>query len=326
MANGKKTTSTPPTPTPAAEPAPVEETAIQAPDNSTKALASFDFGEFEGLGIDSLSTRLIQIPYLVLVQPGTKGVTDPGSPLFGKAGNFWNPLTGEFHKELEAAFIKIDEEYIEREPIPGGSSKMVAKHFPGSEFVELSFKRTEAARAKGLDKVSEEGRKRYGFGKLVDPNDKNIVVETYAAMAVFRDTKTGSTFGAIFGFKSAGIPAVKGWTTGVRSNRELPNGTTVQAGKIPLVANRVKLLPEYRERPNAHFAAVLRPVNGNIRDSVMPMDDELTLSALESWKMVKSGKAEINEASREAGEAVGDADDRPGPEGGVVGSDGKMVF
>ena len=305
-------TTTAPTPDPVVK----EETALQAPDTSTKEMATFDFGEHVGLGVADLSTRLIKIPFLVLLQPNTRGVTDPQSPVFGKAGLLWNPLTNEFHRVLLSAILKIEEEYIEREPQKAGGSVFVAKHKPGSEFVRASFKRTEAARAQGLDKASEEGRKRYGFGKLVAPTGNNIVVETYAALGAWRDMETGSTFGAIFGFKSAGIPAVAGWTTGLRNNRELPNGVTVKPGQIPLAANRVKLLAEYREKPNAHFAAVLRPVCGNIRDSIM--QDDLYQIAIDNWTMLKDGRAQIDEDTREVGEKVGDDDTGNG--------DPKMVF
>lgn len=284
-----------------------EETAIAAPDTTSKELTTFDFSAAqneagEGLGLDSLSVRLIKMPRLVLIQPGTKGVQDKTSPLFGKAGFFWNPITNECYEKLEGVAITISEEYAERQPKQGGGSTFVAKHLPGSEFVRKAFARTEEARKRGLDKLNEEGKKKYGFGKLVAPSGENVVVETQTMLGAFRDPATGNGFGALFGFKSAGIPTVAAWTSAIRMNRSLPNDTTVDHPKrIPLCANQFRLTAEYREVPNPHFAPVLAPLNNNIRDSIA--QGELYDQALAAHAMFKDGRVEIDESCAEAAES-----------------------
>lgn len=270
---------------------PADNTALQT--KGETAIEEFDFGDSAGKGRETVTSAMIKIPILRLLQKTTPGIDEEEvrkkyGPLFAP-GNFQNPVTGKCYDGkagLHMQMVALGHIFIEWEPDQNG---LVDKHDPDSEVVEAAKK---DAKAKGLE-----------FGEFYVGD--NELVEHLEAMTILTDPATGERFMAQVSVKSTGIPPYQNYVSTIMSNGQLPNGQYVDPNTIPLFAYVGLITSEFQKSDKyTWFRPVFAPVNGDASKSILPRSSPKFKDAEGLYKSFNKGDVVVDDSTRDRAKAA----------------------
>jgi hypothetical protein len=268
---------------------------VQVATKNEGALALADFESDAGAGFENQTQADMVIPFLKLMQVGSKEVKAKGS--LAKAGMLMNSATGELFDGDKGVLIVpaiTDHCYIEyRSRFSGGG--FVAKHDVNAEIIAI-------AKAEAL-------RLQRPFGKLYtdytpNPQDQNKpmgneLAETFSLYAVVCDG-TDPVGMAVLAFDSTDIKGYKKWNTGVASFMlQKADGS----GKFsPALFSHSVLVTtvENNYHGDSAYNYVLKPANSTIKDSLITPNDPRYAAGRDLRALVNQG---IAKAAVETGES-----------------------
>lgn len=262
------------------------------------ALAIADFEADANAGFENQTSADMVIPFLALMQVGSKQVKAKGSTL--RAGMLVNSATGESFDGDEGVLIvpAITEHcYVEYKP-RGNGGGFVAKHGINAEIIATA--KAEAAR---LERP---------FGKLYadytpNPADGNKpmgneLTETFSLYAILCDGTDPTGF-VVIPFDSTDIKAYKKWNTGVASFL-LPRADGSGKFSPALFSHTVRVTTQENKHPGGDaYNYVMRPANGTIKESLISPKDARYEAGKSLRDLVLQGiaKAAVDEGKPEAG-------------------------
>lgn len=168
-----------------------EGTALTTIDN-VNALASIDFGQDAGAGMQNMSGADQAIPFLSLLQALSKVVSDPTQKVEGaEPGMIIDSVTKKLYNGKEGIIFlpcNTRREFVAWKGDPG-SGQVVGRHTPSSSVVKTA-------------------ERKYAFNELKDP-DGNRLVETFYVIGLVLDENLVPETMGLISFTSTKITAYK---------------------------------------------------------------------------------------------------------------------
>lgn len=262
---------------------------VTTKEQDTALAEFFDFGEDINEGFDEDPNQDLLIPYLRVIQTNSKAVKSPekgGSNC--TAGQILNTVTQEARASLVCVPAMYKRVFVEWKPNNEG---WVANHSPTDPRI-LEMIKTQP------------------FGKLIDPDSKNEIVETVYLYVVPINPDTGlpeSSFG-VLDFTSMKLKVWKRWISSILMfTYKDASGRKV---KPPLFCHRIEVTTsEESNSKGDFFNTVLGPMKGSIQESMQGPSTEAFQVAKELKEMVQSGIASIDLTSAAASAEVSSDED-----------------
>jgi len=252
--------------------------------NNTQALASVDFGEYAGMGLENQTSRDVAIPFLGLVQALSPELQEGAAKFIpgAKDGSLFNTVT----RELLGSTVYVvpcytENVYVEWVPRDAGGG-FVAVHALDSEVVA----KARASAKSFKDQKTEAG---------------NELQETFYMYGLLLDGKEGKTGVSpiVIAFTGSKIKVYKQLMTQIRTMK----------GRFPLFAFRLGVssvtAKNKKNQPYKNFK--LEAANGSLADSInMPGSDYagLLVEGKALVEAIKSGLARAaveTQSTREPG-------------------------
>ena len=241
-------------------------------EDETRELAVYDYGEDTGVGFEGQSADTLQIPFLSLLQDGSKAVKEKGFA----PGTFFNTVTEECLGE-EVFFVPAHVEHVYVEWVPRKK---------GGGFVGIHQKNSTV--------VVEARRQSADFGKYATEEGNDLVetLRVYGALCL----SDGDVQPIVIPFWSTKIGVYRKWNTRVTMFTVAgPGGKKI---KPPRYAHLVKLTSAVEERDSGDsFNYVMSPAKDSIKASLLLPSDERFIAAKAFAEMVKVGTARAADES-----------------------------
>jgi hypothetical protein len=211
------------------------------------ALASQDFGEFAGVGMENVDSTDVQIPFLGIVQKDSKQL-DKDEPKYIEGaveGDLFNTVTNELigdGKEVYVVACCKDRSYVEWIPFKDGGG-FCGTHDPASELVRACV---EAAEDK-FKPTTDEGHE---------------LAETFSVYCLLLPSAeaTESDMPIVIAFSSSKIKVYK---------QQLMTPIRMIKGKVPMSAFRWKVttVDDKNKAGKKYKNFKVEPVNGSLAES-----------------------------------------------------------
>ncbi len=266
---------------PAAAAAAAAETAITAPDFSSKELAEFDYGDDEGKGFENQNMSDRKIPMIVVMQSNAKAVKDRKA----LSGQLLNSVTGEAYDTIEFVPSITDHVHIEWVPRDSGGGYR-GRHVLGSP---ITAKAIERNGGKTIGKLVVPSVGKDDKGKDLPDTE---LVETFEIAGVlyqaWRDGKPlldgdDAAMPIVIAFKSSAIKFYREWSSNVGMFLlSYIDKTTGQKRKkkVPLFGHRVRMSTKPDQNAKGDFfVPQLAPAEGDIIKSLLHQTDPRYLAA-----------------------------------------------
>lgn len=257
------------------------------------ALATYDYGEYSGMGMDKVGKDELLIPFLAILQPMSPIVTE-GDNDAAKAGRYYNTITGDIYEgEKEGVpFQLVDFERMFVEWVPRDSGGGIAgRYHPDDQFVKREIERNKGS-VVGI--------------KLDNGND---LVETYYAYGnILSEDLTQVESFAVLPLKSTNIKPFRTLLTALRMIK----------GKPPLFAFTVRLrCTKEKNDSGVWYQLAAKPTGADWRSSMIdPRENrQLLEAATDLIEMVRSGaaKADFDNEGTTGGSGSNGGDDNDVP-------------
>lgn len=233
-------------------------------------VATYDYGEYAGMGMDKVGRDELLIPFLAILQPMTPIVVDGQEG--AKAGRFYNSITGDYYDgEGDGSgvpFQLVDFERMFVEWIPRESGGGIAGRYQPDD-----------------PKVLKEIERNNGSVVGIKLENGNDLVETYYAYGniLSPDLKTVESF-AVLPLKSTNIKPFRTLLTALRMIK----------GKPPLFAFTVLLkCTKEKNEKGTWYQLIARPTGADWKQSMIDpgAGKPLLEAAVSLIDMVRSGAA-----------------------------------
>ena len=246
--------------------APKDEVAIVEETTTAVAIAedNFDYGDMAGAGMKDITREDLAIPFLTMLQAGSKRVKDPDDE--AQAGQLLNSVTGQ----LFPAARKDDEGALF---VPAFMTRAWVEWAPGNKFVGIrSTKVTPTDDPETMAAI--ESAEKFGKNKLANGN---LVVYTIYLNGFIIES-VGDTYGtfAMLPFKSTQHKKLKPLLTNLNTHMipvgpVLPNGSRRRINP-PMFANqlRIKSTTESYADGDSFGYDITFAVDGDIKKSLLP--------------------------------------------------------
>jgi hypothetical protein len=239
-------------------------------DETTTAMANYDYGESEGQGFDNQTQEDLIIPFLNLLQKGSPLVEERDD---AKAGMIYNTVTEELFESVELVPVLTRHECVEWVPREKGGG-FVDKHPMESNVVRDARSRAEA------------------FNELTTPQG-NELQETFT---VFCITCAGGepTGFAVIPFASTKIKVYKKYISRLRMfTPKRPDGTKFNP---PLFAHLARLGAFKDKNQHGDFwnFTLEAAINNKLPDSMLAPDDPRFKAGKDLYDLIKSGAADAD--------------------------------
>jgi hypothetical protein len=286
----------------------------RAPETGT-ALATYDFGDDAGAGMEGVDAAEFKIPFLLIVQsnsPAARPVSVGGSG--AKAGSIQNRMTGDvLDAEAGVPFVPVYRgehnyvEYLSREPDGSGGGFVGVRPIDDPLVLRLR-----------AEKIAREGENKGRFGKLLTNEGTELAETRYVHGLVLADGENASM--AAIGFSSTQLASYQAFVSTL-----LPIRYRTPAGEIktpPLWAHKWLLKTRFRQRGVMSWYVwnLVLAASPPVRALMRP-DDPLYQQARAFHALIKEGKVKADHAA--FAEAETQAQAEPGAAEPV---DGEMPF
>lgn len=257
-------------------------------------------------GFDHLDKEEIRLPYIVLLQPLSPAVARDE---LGKAGQFMNTLTNELF-EGDQGVVCIPVDYQKRWVLRGHAEH--PNEDEKNRFI-AAYSQEDPLVQEILAKCEKGELDRYGKKEIPNPDDPKWpyqLVETYYQSGLLcegdssRDLTIVGPF--VMAFKSTKITPLMAWRNQAFQYRHRePSG---QAIRLKTYCHAVRITSyKYNGKTHTWWKLKVDPLNGSIRNSLVPMQSEGYMAGEALYKSLHSGDKIIDFA--------GDQQDQTEPEG-----------
>lgn len=249
------------------------------------------YGDYAGLGMESISSADISIPFINLLQPLSPEVTGENAIEGAKASDFYNTVSGEIIPgKTGFLFQPCERQHVFVEWIPRDA---------GGGFVAVH----EDNSAEVLDARRSNGGRTYGGLKL---NGNDLIETVYLYGHILEDDGLTIRGFAVIAFTASKLKPLRDASTLVVTTR-------VNGNKPPLFAFRFRIAskPDKNKKGQPFFNVAINPKALPLLDPSKPDEAELLATGFAFFKSVRDGvrKADLASAGaapREPG--VEDAD------------------
>lgn len=263
----------------------------------SKAMAAYDYGEDMvpigkiAPGYEGQSSQDASMPWIVLLQPMSPAVAQ-GKVEGAKAGMFMNTVTHQLWGAEEGVIFvpsTTRHEFVQWVDRDNGGG-LVARHEIDSEVVATA-------------------KKKYKFAEYKTPGENgqlDDLVETFYVIGVVCDPDGSVNGEAMIGLTSTKIKPYKDWIAMIRAFTLVVDGNKY----MPPLYSHIAKMTSKGENFGKDFAHVVKiaPLNGAVKDSLVPKEDERFIRAKALKLAYESGAAKIDYSAQGGkGEAGGSA-------------------
>lgn len=276
------------------------------------SLATVDFGDDAGAGLEDMSREEQIIPFIRILQTNSPQVWDEdaktGTPGV-KAGMFFNTATGETYdggtKGLLFVPVSRDHNFVEFTPRNLGGGFVGVRSEDDPLVLELRAAQGQFGKlANGTTKRDNEGQpldgteiteSYYLYGLLLEENEPQIEGETFAY-----DTALASR--VMLGFTSTQIKKYKGWVSRMDNFKYL--GGDGKAKKPPMWAHVWRMTTTPEQNKKGKFRGWVISLAGKKPDgaedspikSLIKLSNPIYAMGREFYDLIKGGKAKVDYA------------------------------
>jgi hypothetical protein len=249
-----------------------------------KEIAVMNYGDYANAGFDNQSKDDVSLPFLGIVQ-----TTSPQLDLLpnAKPGQIINTVTQDLYDgKTGIKFVPGTTQHLYVEWVPrtaGGG--FVGTHKPDS------------------DVITKAQEKATAWNEL--KNGNNDLVETFYIFGVMLDDEDTPLGMAVLSFSSTKIKVYKRINTKLRTFQlPLANGRKVVP---PLFAHRLKISTIKEKSTKGDFYNFsIEPANGDIRESLLPVDHPAFLAAKTCGELVAKGAVKADEGANHTNKPDGE--------------------
>ena len=239
------------------------------------AVATYDYGDYAGMGMDKIGKDELLIPFLAILQPMSPVVTE-GDNDNAKPGRYYNTITGDLYEGEKdgVPFQLVDFERMFVEWVPRDAGGGIAGRYQPDD-----------------PKVLQEIERNRGSVVGIKLENGNDLVETYYVYGniLSPDLKQVESF-AVLPLKSTNIKPFRTLLTALRMIK----------GRPPLFAFTVSLrCTKEKNDSGVWYQFLAKPTGNDWRSSMINpnTDPQLLEAATGLLEMIRSGAAKADYAS-----------------------------